>query len=500
MLLRALGELLEALLERGSYSERDARTIFKSARLPLPLIRSLAACALLMHAALTLARVFFCDATDPARRGVPAHQAHHAPRPEGTPLLARAFSLARSKLTLSPRALFNAPQLENLLLADKADLSSVRLADFGLAKAPFEEHELTPSADPSAPPPRMRVVCGTPTYVAPEIITGQPYGPGVDMWSAGVILFILLSGVVPFEDPDEQKLFTKIARGAYSVAGPEWVFVSREAKAIVTALLCVAPRGRLTAPAAMAHPWVTQRGDALSATALPAAQGGLKAYATRMKLPARVYPAGAYLIRQGDPATEVLLIRRGECSIILEDIAAEHAGAPAAPRVVARRGAGEFIGEMGVLMDEEGHIVLPGLSEAASRRAGEAAPPAETAAAPAAEQPPAAVADAAAAEALDELRLGEVGASPVPMEDVQKAEPRAFGGGRRTASVRALSEVEVLVLRAKEMQWVLANDSSVHSELLAAVEQRQRELRHAHELNAAQRAARASAAAFATAQ
>ena len=85
-------------------------------------------------------------------------------------------------------------KLENLLLANKADLSSVKLADFGMAKAAF-----SPNEDPN----RMALVCGTPAYIAPEVVTGRRYTNAVDMWSAGVILFILLSGVVPFDDPDE---------------------------------------------------------------------------------------------------------------------------------------------------------------------------------------------------------------------------------------------------------------------------------------------------------
>ena len=87
-------------------------------------------------------------------------------------------------------------QLENLLLADKADLSSMRLADFGMARMAF---------DPAEDAQTMNLVCGTPAYVAPEIILGRRYTSIVDMWSTGVILFILLSGVVPFEDKDEKK-------------------------------------------------------------------------------------------------------------------------------------------------------------------------------------------------------------------------------------------------------------------------------------------------------
>ena len=72
-------------------------------------------------------------------------------------------------------------QLENLLLADKDDLRSVRIADFGLAKATF-------GAPDGENPFAMEVLCGTLAYVAPEVLSRRPYGPAVDLWSCGVCL------------------------------------------------------------------------------------------------------------------------------------------------------------------------------------------------------------------------------------------------------------------------------------------------------------------------
>ena len=301
------GELLEALLERGAYSERDARTIFR-------------------------------------------------------PILSGVAYLHAKRIT--HRDL----KLENLLLADKGDLSSVRIADFGLAKACFEA-----SDDPTA----MRAVCGTPAYVAPEIITRRVYTPAVDLWSCGVILYILLSGVVPFEDPDEKRLFAKISRGAYSLSGPEWVAVSSEAKRLVAGLMCLDPSRRLTAAAALEHNWFLRASRKLPPTAVPSQKdmedekeeaaaavplpsaGGLAAFAARIKLPLQTFPAGSHIIRRGERATHVYLIRKGTCALVLEPEDDQADDSPDRVKLLGRRGAGDFVGETGVVMDARGRLILP---------------------------------------------------------------------------------------------------------------------------------------------
>lgn len=135
---------------------------------------------------------------------------------------------------------------ENLLLLSKDDDSAVKIADFGFAKKVYEESSLTTQ-------------CGTPGYVAPEILEGTPYDQRVDMWSVGVILYILLGGYPPFIESTQRDLFRKIRRGEYEFHEEYWGTVSGEAKDLISSLLTVNPKTRLNAEAALQNSWI--RGD-----------------------------------------------------------------------------------------------------------------------------------------------------------------------------------------------------------------------------------------------
>ena len=91
---------------------------------------------------------------------------------------------------------------ENLLLLSENDDSAVKIADFGFAKKVYDHNSLTTQ-------------CGTPGYVAPEILEGTPYDERADMWSVGVILYILLGGYPPFIESTQRDLFKKIRKGEY---------------------------------------------------------------------------------------------------------------------------------------------------------------------------------------------------------------------------------------------------------------------------------------------
>jgi serine/threonine protein kinase len=96
---------------------------------------------------------------------------------------------------------------------------------------------------------------GTPFYVAPEIISEKSYDKRCDFWSLGVILFLLLSGSLPFYHKETSVLFDKIKAREYSFTSNVWNYVSSEAKDLVGRLLRVDPDHRITGEKLKNHPW-----------------------------------------------------------------------------------------------------------------------------------------------------------------------------------------------------------------------------------------------------
>ena len=133
---------------------------------------------------------------------------------------------------------------ENLLF-NKRDFNRavIKVSDFGLARFVDEEKLAT-------------TTCGTPGYVAPEVLEQRPYNQSCDFWSVGVVLFILLSGGPPFYNPDQFEMFEKIKQAEYSFEALSWQGVSAEAKDLITKLLVANPAQRLTGEQIMAHPWI----------------------------------------------------------------------------------------------------------------------------------------------------------------------------------------------------------------------------------------------------
>uniref|UniRef100_A0A3B3UYY5 Serine/threonine-protein kinase DCLK2 n=1 Tax=Poecilia latipinna TaxID=48699 RepID=A0A3B3UYY5_9TELE len=134
---------------------------------------------------------------------------------------------------------------ENLLVCEYPDgTKSLKLGDFGLA---------TVVEGP------LYTVCGTPTYVAPEIIAETGYGLKVDIWAAGVIAYILLCGFPPFrsENNVQEELFDQILRGKLEFPSPDWDNISLSAKMLISQMLQVNVDARFTAEEVLSHPWVT---------------------------------------------------------------------------------------------------------------------------------------------------------------------------------------------------------------------------------------------------
>ncbi|XP_069878289.1 serine/threonine-protein kinase DCLK2 isoform X1 [Dipodomys merriami] len=134
---------------------------------------------------------------------------------------------------------------ENLLVCEYPDgTKSLKLGDFGLA---------TVVEGP------LYTVCGTPTYVAPEIIAETGYGLKVDVWAAGVITYILLCGFPPFRSESnlQEDLFEQILAGKLEFPAPYWDNITDSAKELITHMLQVDVDARCTAGQILSHPWVS---------------------------------------------------------------------------------------------------------------------------------------------------------------------------------------------------------------------------------------------------
>ncbi|XP_039546980.1 serine/threonine-protein kinase DCLK2 isoform X1 [Pimephales promelas] len=134
---------------------------------------------------------------------------------------------------------------ENLLVCEYPNgTKSLKLGDFGLA---------TVVEGP------LYTVCGTPTYVAPEIIAESGYGLKVDIWAAGVITYILLCGFPPFRSENnlQDDLFDQILVGRLEFPSPFWDNITHSAKELIGHMLQVNVEARYTAEDVLSHPWVT---------------------------------------------------------------------------------------------------------------------------------------------------------------------------------------------------------------------------------------------------
>ncbi|KAJ1909972.1 hypothetical protein IWQ60_010896 [Tieghemiomyces parasiticus] len=145
---------------------------------------------------------------------------------------------------------------ENLLLRDHSPDADILITDFGLSK-------ILPHRDSV-----LLTACGTPGYVAPEVLSQVGYGKPVDLWSTGVIAYCLLCGYTPFWGEDTPALFESIRRGEYEFEDDYWHGISAAAKAFIARLLQVDPTRRPTAQEALDDPWFKVDANASSVPAV----------------------------------------------------------------------------------------------------------------------------------------------------------------------------------------------------------------------------------------
>ncbi|KAG6386250.1 hypothetical protein SASPL_155142 [Salvia splendens] len=137
---------------------------------------------------------------------------------------------------------------ENFLFVNEDEDSPLKTIDFGLSMF-FKPGDM------------FSDVVGSPYYVAPEVLC-KHYGPEVDVWSAGVIVYILLCGVPPFWGETEQEIFEEVLNGTVDFNSDPWPGISESAKDLVRRMLLRDPRKRITAHQILCHPWVQVEGVA----------------------------------------------------------------------------------------------------------------------------------------------------------------------------------------------------------------------------------------------
>jgi calcium-dependent protein kinase len=133
---------------------------------------------------------------------------------------------------------------ENILLEANKEFDQIKIIDFGTSLV----------YDPNK---KLDEKLGTPYYIAPEVL-GKNYGAKCDIWSIGVITYILLSGIPPFNGKDDQEIMKAVRKGKFSFSDKSWSSVSDQAKDFISQLLTLDQNARPSAAEALKHPWITE--------------------------------------------------------------------------------------------------------------------------------------------------------------------------------------------------------------------------------------------------
>jgi len=137
---------------------------------------------------------------------------------------------------------------ENILLEQNKDFDQINIIDFGTSLV-FDSNKT------------LDEKLGTPYYIAPEVLN-KKYNEKCDIWSCGVILYIILSGIPPFNGQSDQEIMKKVRIGKFSFSDPAWNNVSDKAKDLISKLLTYDTEHRPSAEEALRHPWIIEMSTA----------------------------------------------------------------------------------------------------------------------------------------------------------------------------------------------------------------------------------------------
>lgn len=168
---------------------------------------------------------------------------------------------------------------ENILLKNAENDLEFKIADFGFAKHSAADSDVNFS---------LETQCGTPAYMAPEILMNRKYGPPADVWSIGVIVYILLGGYPPFYHAKQNELFKLIKKGKFQFHAKYWSHISHDAKELIRQMLTVDPTARLTCEQLLHHDWMKEHSDTLGARDISTTITELKKWNAKRKLRAAV--------------------------------------------------------------------------------------------------------------------------------------------------------------------------------------------------------------------
>ncbi|XP_045545232.1 serine/threonine-protein kinase 33-like isoform X2 [Salmo salar] len=170
------------------------------------------------------------------------------------------YSLAEAIVYLHKKDIVHRDlKLENILVKSyhhgvDNDMINIKVTDFGLSvkKGGVGSENM------------LKATCGTPIYMAPEVINAHEYSQQCDVWSIGVIMYMLLCGEPPFIATSEERLFDMIKKGELHFDGPVWDSISDAAKKVLSCLLKVDPAHRITANELLDNPWITGDSNTLA--------------------------------------------------------------------------------------------------------------------------------------------------------------------------------------------------------------------------------------------